>query len=880
MKGDKSYRFRRTATFFVPCIAFCLLLAASQAGAVEFAGGTGEPNDPYQIATAEQLIAIGSDLTLCDKCFALTADIDLDPNLPGGTVFEQAVVRWERQVARRSIGSAATSSPGLFEGSFDGRGHAIRNCVILCTNTTAYPGIFESILCKGVVRNLRVEDILIANLITYGTVHCGSLTTRNEGTIINCSATGTLLSTESPSNMCGGLVGFNMGIMVNCCANCDAFGDLTGGLVGSNTATGRLVRCTAGGIIFGQTGSGGLAGSNDGTIQYCSANGDVRGGSTGCGGLVATNTGTIRESYAAAAVHDGGGLVSVNSGTIANCYTSPLPAGTCRDGMVATNKGTILSSYSMVPSQIQSTGPVRRSLGVQSDMTALATAIKAVRYVYYLNSDTSTASTVDSSYGYGTPLSDAEMKQAASFVGFDFYGDPNDGPAGPWFMPKDGYPVLTWQREVTGLTGIPDVSGLDVDTAKLLLETTGLVPGAVTSDYSRLIATDLSLFTEPAGCVTTGTPVGVVVSLGAYDFTTMNPGDGSQEDPYQISTPGQLDSLYSFDGRDTYGDTSSYVLTDDIDLSPYVYQGPVLGGFRGEFNGNGHAIRNLQITVLSLSGNCYGLFDILDSTARIHDLTLSQVSLLMRNQTAVGGLVGRNTGQVVRCNVSGRILGGRSNVGGIAGDNSGQMTDCRFTGRIHAADNSVCIGGLAGSNRHAILRCCARDIDVSGTTTVGGLVGGNASSVNAPIEACYATGQVRGTSCIGGLLGQDGSEPQTVERSLQVQEQDRAEALTSPMATASNSVVRKCYAACAVIGQSYLGGCIGLAMSSKAAQESCYFLDPNDGGGPDNGLGTPLTSDQMKHAASFVDWDFVDTWTICERKDYPRLRWESVQCME
>jgi hypothetical protein len=57
-----------------------------------FAGGTGEPNDPYQVATAAQLISIGSDPNLLSKHFVLVADIDLDPNLPGGRVFDRVVI--------------------------------------------------------------------------------------------------------------------------------------------------------------------------------------------------------------------------------------------------------------------------------------------------------------------------------------------------------------------------------------------------------------------------------------------------------------------------------------------------------------------------------------------------------------------------------------------------------------------------------------------------------------------------------------------------------------------------------------------------------------------------------------------------------------------
>nr|MBP7052946.1 hypothetical protein [Phycisphaerae bacterium] len=54
----------------------------------KYAGGVGEPNDPYQIATAADLIALGETPADYDKHFVLTADIDLDPNLPGGKIFD------------------------------------------------------------------------------------------------------------------------------------------------------------------------------------------------------------------------------------------------------------------------------------------------------------------------------------------------------------------------------------------------------------------------------------------------------------------------------------------------------------------------------------------------------------------------------------------------------------------------------------------------------------------------------------------------------------------------------------------------------------------------------------------------------------------------
>jgi hypothetical protein len=62
------------------------------ADTAKYSGGTGEPNDPYQIATAADLIALGEDPNDYGKHFILMADIDLDPNLPGRTVFDRAVI--------------------------------------------------------------------------------------------------------------------------------------------------------------------------------------------------------------------------------------------------------------------------------------------------------------------------------------------------------------------------------------------------------------------------------------------------------------------------------------------------------------------------------------------------------------------------------------------------------------------------------------------------------------------------------------------------------------------------------------------------------------------------------------------------------------------
>ena len=78
--------------FVYSLVGWIVLGSGGVAMAVPFAGGTGEPNDPYQIATVQQLIGIGQDPNLLSRHFVLVADIDLDPNLPGGRVFDDALI--------------------------------------------------------------------------------------------------------------------------------------------------------------------------------------------------------------------------------------------------------------------------------------------------------------------------------------------------------------------------------------------------------------------------------------------------------------------------------------------------------------------------------------------------------------------------------------------------------------------------------------------------------------------------------------------------------------------------------------------------------------------------------------------------------------------
>ena len=68
-------------------IAVCLVGIPTYA---KYGGGSGTADDPYLIATAEDLIALGDDPNDYNKHFIMTDDIDLDPNIQSGKVFDKA----------------------------------------------------------------------------------------------------------------------------------------------------------------------------------------------------------------------------------------------------------------------------------------------------------------------------------------------------------------------------------------------------------------------------------------------------------------------------------------------------------------------------------------------------------------------------------------------------------------------------------------------------------------------------------------------------------------------------------------------------------------------------------------------------------------------
>jgi hypothetical protein len=266
-----------------------------------FSGGTGEPDDPYLISTAEELNSIGYNPRLMTADFKLVNDIDLT----GVDFYIMA------------------SEYYPFCGTFDGDGHTISNFSYTSTDATgvgffAYVSVGQIMNLGLIDSNVHVDEgnfhgclvgSLGAGIVTNCYVESGNVTGQDEigglvgenssgGVIMNCYFTGVATGSENV----GGLVGQNRGSITSSYSYADVEGQTAvGGLVG-RCSPGEVVNCYARGDVTGLWYVGGLVGSNNsgnagnlGTIQNCySVSANLRGAQKG--GLLGSNWGGVVEN--------------------------------------------------------------------------------------------------------------------------------------------------------------------------------------------------------------------------------------------------------------------------------------------------------------------------------------------------------------------------------------------------------------------------------------------------------------------------------------------------------------------------------------------------------------------------------------------------------
>ena len=667
-------------------IAVCVISLPAQA---KYSGGTGEPNAPYLISTAEDLVFLGSDPDSRNKHFELTRNIEL----PGTT--------------------GSTALIPEFSGTFDGNGFAISNLVIDATGSKRdYVGLFGVIGTTGVVKNLHIVNAYVA-----ANAHVGGLAAVNNGRVDNCTADGFV----SGDQRVGGLIGDNRGNILNSSStgevtvsSNDIDSNDVGGLAGANdygaTISHCYSTCEVDGLARKCRNFGGLVGWNQGIVLNAYSNGSVRGNNSGnesFGGSVGANEGSLLNCHSEGSVQGGryvGGFIGSNKGRVTNCCSGgaephPLLSGNYVGGLIGQNSGHITNCYS--------TGSPSGSN--RGGLVAYGASANVSNSVWDVNT-----SGVSSSTG-GSGFTTEEMMEEGNYLAmrWDLAGRDEDGLHEVWQMPAEGgYPVLSVfhgyepaQLAGQGTAENPYLIG-DANELAAVLYHDPKANYRLTSDvdvsgvtWATSLIPEFTGFFDGNSCTVSNLTISGIHWVGL--FGTVYPGAAVKGlGVEQIVVTG-----------------SNYV-----------------GGVAAKNEGRIEACRAAG----RVEGNRYvgGLV----GHSR-NDIRGSYSSVSVDAGTYVGGLVGANTGKISRCHTDCNEVSGNREVGGLVGSNNrGNVTESYTCGKMVSGGSYV--GGLVGDNDYGSVRNSYSHSRVEGSYRVGGFVGDNNS--DGSIINCYSAGKVTG----------------------------------------------------------------------------------------------------------------------------------------
>jgi hypothetical protein len=238
-------------------------------------------------------------------------------------------------------------------------------------------------------------------------------------------------------------------------------------------------------------------------------------------------------------------------------------------------------------------------------------------------------------------------------------------------------------------------------------------------------------------------------------------GSGTENDPYLILNPIQLNQLRNFLNMEGV----YFKLMANIDLTEYLEdENPDHGwqpvgssssaAFKGIVDGNGKTVSGLWI---SRGGNDNVGFFGYTTKATVKNLII--VANTIAGKDNVGGISGYSDNSTFsNVSFSGEIQGA-SNVGGVIGGSGDNLTMTDITASVEVSASGDYVGGLIGKNdadsNLNVSGCHINNSKISGNNYVGGACGGNVSShmtINS-LSSCYIYADVMGNERVGGICG-------------------------------------------------------------------------------------------------------------------------------
>jgi hypothetical protein len=243
-------------------------------------------------------------------------------------------------------------------------------------------------------------------------------------------------------------------------------------------------------------------------------------------------------------------------------------------------------------------------------------------------------------------------------------------------------------------------------------------------------------------------------------------GDGSAENPYLISTVGDLQEIRT-------NLNAHYRLARNINAADYDFT-PISGTFNGTLDGDGKIITGLHIN----SDDYYcGLFQSLGESAEVKNIGFIDAAITLNSGNSEAGLIAANaTGnskkaaKITDIHVQGFTVDAadasvEATFGGLVGQLSlyASITESLITGADIDLSNSAIglVGGIAGNARtSASITNCAFLGTIKAPGSVGGIIA-STSTGDETLNNCHVDADITGGNGIGGIIGTSARTPIT-----------------------------------------------------------------------------------------------------------------------
>lgn len=182
-------------------------------------------------------------------------------------------------------------------------------------------------------------------------------------------------------------------------------------------------------------------------------------------------------------------------------------------------------------------------------------------------------------------------------------------------------------------------------------------------------------------------------------------------------------------------------------------------------------------------------------------------------------------GKVTRVGVDNVNVTGTSSVGGLAGYSAGIVSNSHaigsVTGDVSGTGNEGCFGGLVGHNVKGTVSNCYAAANVTGDRWAGGLVGLNEEGA---VSNSYSTGSVNGNMDIGGLVGRNWG---TVSNSYSIADAT-GEYSVGGLVGGNFDTVSNSYSTGNVTGNEEVGGLVGINEGTLSKSYSIGSVSGNE----------------------------------------------------